>query len=171
VLECRHLHPFSRISYHVYVLFGQVSRGESPVLGARVLVDFTVDLANGTRTRLSQESIPLLDNGYGGELQLLSSVVTGTVESYCVALHTVQYSLIIVNNFFSQAVSFPLVLVRCFPYSFYKSTSFLMTPFLFFLYLLANFASVQQIFLFFIYFVSRPSYSCTFFLNPFLLHN
>jgi hypothetical protein len=45
----------------------QVTRGDSPVVGARVLVDFTVDLINGTRTKLSQEPIPLLDNGYGGE--------------------------------------------------------------------------------------------------------
>ncbi len=45
----------------------QVTRGDSPVVGARVLVDFTVDLINGTRTKLTQEPIPLLDNGYGGE--------------------------------------------------------------------------------------------------------
>ena len=53
-------------NYFLFVWFIQVSRGDSPVVGAQVLVDFTVELANGSVAKLSQEPIPLLDNGYGG---------------------------------------------------------------------------------------------------------
>ena len=54
-----------------YLCIVQVTRGGSPVVEADIEVNITVRLENGSTARV--DNITMVDNGYGGECQSVST--------------------------------------------------------------------------------------------------